>query len=225
MKTPKPRLVERDLYAPVKRFLEAQGYEVKGEIGACDVVARRGEEPPVIVELKTGFSLQLVLQGVDRQAMTDAVYLAIVPPKRRATADIIALCRRLGLGLLAVNGQFVDALVDPAPYQPRRNAKRTGMLLKEFAHRVGDPQEGGAARRKPMMTAYRQDALRCARHLGRDGASKLSDLRKATNVTRAPNILRDDVYGWFQRVERGIYELSPKGRTALADFADALEKL
>lgn len=218
-------MTETDLYAPVKAFLEAQGYEVKGEIGKCDVVARRGDEPPVIVELKTRFSLQLVLQGVDRQSMTDAVYLAVTPPKRRETGDIVALCKRLGLGLLTVSGAFVEAHADPAPYQPRRNAKRKTMLLKEFAHRVGDPQEGGATRRKPMMTAYRQDALRCARHLGAEGATKASRLRDATGVARAAGILRDDVYGWFQRVERGIYDLTPKGRAALLEFAPELERL
>ena len=33
---------EQDLYAPVKALLEAQGYEVKGEVGAADVVGIRG---------------------------------------------------------------------------------------------------------------------------------------------------------------------------------------
>ena len=47
---------EQDLYAPVKALLEAQGYEVKGEVGAADVVAIRGGEAPVVVELKLRFS-------------------------------------------------------------------------------------------------------------------------------------------------------------------------
>jgi len=54
-------LGEVELYAPVKRFLEARGYEVKGEVCGCDLVARhiddRGDEPPVIVELKLRFQL------------------------------------------------------------------------------------------------------------------------------------------------------------------------
>ena len=54
---------EHGLYPPVKAFLEAQDYAVKGEIDSCDVVAIRGGEPPVIVELKTSFSLPLVFQG------------------------------------------------------------------------------------------------------------------------------------------------------------------
>ena len=44
--------LETSLYAPVKTLLESQGYEVKAEVRGCDVVAVRGDEAPVIVELK-----------------------------------------------------------------------------------------------------------------------------------------------------------------------------
>ena len=215
---------ETDLYLPVKRFLEAQGYEVKSEITSCDVVALRGAEAPVIVELKLAFSLQLLLQGVDRQAVSDAVYLAIRPPKGRQLAEILKLCRRLGLGLLIVAGAFVEAALDPAPYQPRKNARRKTMLLKEFAHRVGDPNSGGSARR-PLMTAYRQDALRCAAHIGAKGADKVANIRAGAGVARAGAILLDDVYGWFSRAGRGVYGLSPKGEAALSEFAQAVKTL
>ena len=212
---------ETDLYAPVKRFLEAQGYGVKGEIGACDIVAVRGDEPPLIVELKTGFSLQLVLQGIDRQGMTDAVYLAFPPPKRRQHGDIVKLCRRLGLGILLVTGQHVEALLDPAAYQPRQIKKRTMLLLKEFSHRVGDPETGGSAR-APRMTAYRQEALRCLIFIRDHGPASPAVLRKTAGVLKAPAILQQDVYGWFLRVERGSYGLSLKGETALVTFAGVL---
>ena len=64
---------ESDLYAPVKALLEGQGYVVKGEVRGCDVVGVRGNEPPVVVELKRVFGLGLVLQGVDRLALSDKV--------------------------------------------------------------------------------------------------------------------------------------------------------
>ena len=79
-----PELPETALYAPIKAFLEGQGYEVKSEIANCDVVALRDGEPPVIVELKSAFSLPLLLQGVRRQAISDCVYLAF--PATVATA-------------------------------------------------------------------------------------------------------------------------------------------
>jgi hypothetical protein len=214
-------LLETELYLPVKRFLVAQGYDVKAEIGDCDVLAVRGDEPPVIVELKTGFTLQLLLQGIDRQAVTDNVYLAIPEPKRSLPKDILRLCKRLGLGLLVVNKDWVEAYLDPAPYQPRKAPRRKAVLLKEFQRRVGDPNSGGSSKR-PLVTAYRQDALRCVKFLKTTGASKVSDIVAQTKVDRTPAILRSDVYGWFVKVERGIYSLSPKGEAATVTFADVL---
>ena len=72
---------ETDLYPPVKTFLEGQGYVVKSEVGAADVVAVRGGEPPVIVELKLSFSLALVHQCVARLAVSDEVYMAVARGK------------------------------------------------------------------------------------------------------------------------------------------------
>ncbi len=63
-----PNPPETDLYEPVKRLLAGQGYDVKGEIQGCDVVGVRGDEPPVVVELKRVFGLAVVLQGLDRLA-------------------------------------------------------------------------------------------------------------------------------------------------------------
>jgi hypothetical protein len=214
-------LLETDLYLPVKRFLEAQGYDVKAEIGDCDVLAVRGEEPPVIVELKTGFTLQLLLQGIDRQAITNIVYLAIPEPKRALPNDILRLCKRLGLGLLVVNRDWVEAYLDPAPYQPRKAPRRKAILLKEFQRRVGDPNSGGSSKR-PLVTAYRQDALRCVKFLKSTGASKVSEIVAQTKVDRTAAILRRDVYGWFMKLDRGIYSLSAKGEAAIVTFADVL---
>ena len=65
-----PETPETTLYAPVKRYLEALGFTVKGEVCGCDLVALRGDEPTIVVvgELKLAFSLELVLQGVNRTA-------------------------------------------------------------------------------------------------------------------------------------------------------------
>lgn len=218
---------ETDLYPPVKAFLEGQGYEVKAEIGAADVVACRADEEPLIVELKTGFSLSLFHQGVARQAVTDLVYLAVPRGQGRrfgkTLADNLALCRRLGLGLLTVRLRdgLVEPHLDPAPFTPRKSPRRKQRLLREFARRVGDPNTGGATR-VGLVTAYRQDALCCARHLSAHGPTKGALVARATGVGRATQIMRDDHYGWFERVETGIYQLTPKGAAALAQYRAAL---
>ncbi len=217
-------MAETDLYPPVKRFLEAQGYAVKGEVGRCDVVAVRGGEPPLIVELKAGFNLKLLLQGIDRQAMSDAVYLAIPEPPYKARRNILALLKRLGLGLITIHRGIAEAALDPAPYQPRKNPKRAALLLKEFTRRNGDPNAGGSTRR-PLVTAYRQDALRCAKFIDAGGSAKVASIRQAAQVERAAAILQSDVYGWFCREQRGIYALTPKGKAALETFGAVVQAL
>ncbi len=218
---------EADLYPDLKAYLEAQGYTVKAEIGACDLMARRGDEPAVVVEMKLTFSLSLVMQGVARQALFDDVYLAIPVTEKGwklRYKDIVALCRRLGLGLLAVKpGQGVEAHLDPAPYTPRKSVLRAGRLLREFDRRLGDPNTGGTTGVK-RMTAYRQDALRCLLAV-QAGPLKASAVAASAGVARAAVLMRDDHYGWFERVSRGIYAVTPQGRAALLDHADEIARL
>ncbi|MBX2805584.1 MAG: hypothetical protein KTR19_06410 [Hyphomicrobiales bacterium] len=221
------KLRESDLYQPVKAFLEYQGYEVKAEIGAADIVASNGEDDPLIIELKTGFSLTLFHQAVARQAVTDAVYIAVPHVSGRRFIQSLesnkTLCRRLGLGLISV--RIEDALVtvhlDPGPYRPRQSKPRKARLLREFARRVGDPNTGGTTRRG-LVTAYKQDALRCLSLLNVKGATKASEVARQSGVPTARRIMADDHYGWFDRVQTGIYDLSPKGRDAVAQFDDLI---
>ncbi|MGB3554025.1 MAG: DUF2161 family putative PD-(D/E)XK-type phosphodiesterase [Jannaschia sp.] len=210
---------ETDLYPPVKAFLEAQGYAVKGEIGAADVVAIRDAEPPVIVELKTGFSLALIHQGIDRQAITPHVYLAVPDASGRrgwtALRTNLKLARRLGLGVLTVRARdgLVTVHCDPGPFRPRLLARPRERLLREFARRRGDPAPGGATR-DGLVTSYRQDAMALAAHLSAHGPCKGSAARDATEVPHATRIMRDNYYGWFVKVSVGLYDVTEAGRAA-----------
>lgn len=212
---------ETELYPPIKLFLERQGYEVKAEIGAADAVACRGDEEPVIIELKVGFSLALVHQAVARQSVSDTVYIA-VPRRtgkqfRTALKNMKTLCRRLGLGLITVRmrDELVEVHCDPAPYRPRKSNIRTSRILREFARRSGDPNIGGSMR-SGIITAYRQDAYRCAAHLAASGASRGAEVAENTGVMSATRMMADNHYGWFHRIDRGVYDLTESGRQALS---------
>ena len=209
-------IAETALYAPVKRFLERRGFEVKGEVCGCDLVAVRGDGPPILViaELKLSFSLELVLQAVDRLRAADEVYLAVLGTRRGRDQDRRAhrLCRLLGLGLLIVDPRLgsVTVVTEPAPYRPRPDLKRRKRLLTEHKGRRGDPTAGGSTR-QPIMTAYRQRALACAAAM-RDGPKRPRELRHLAEDVGT--ILLTNVYGWFERVERGVYGLTEAGRAA-----------
>lgn len=217
---------ETSLYAPVKAHLETLGFAVKGEIGGCDIVGLRDGEPPVVVicELKLQFNLELVLQAVDRATVADEVWLAARMSARgkgrEADARFRNLCRRLGFGMLGVTDQGrVEVIVAPDALAPRKNPKRRSRLVAEHQRRRGDPSAGGSTR-QPLMTAYRQQALACAAQLA-DGPKRPRDLKPA--APDAPKILLGNVYGWFERPERGLYALSEAGRQALARWPQALE--
>jgi hypothetical protein len=62
------------------------------------------------------------------------------------------------------------------------------------------------------MTAYRQQALACAVALGQ-GPRRSRELKAI--APDAGRILLRNVYGWFERTERGVHRLTASGRQAL----------
>lgn len=215
------RDVETSLYEPVKRFLEQFGYTVKGEVGHCDIVALRDDDPAVVVicELKLAFNLELILQGVDRAAVGDEIWLAaqlsIRGRGRESDPRYRNLCRRLGFGLLGVSTSgVVEILVSPVAPMPRKDSRRRSRLVDEHKRRNGDPVAGGGTR-KPVMTAYRQQALACAAAMAA-APQRPRDLKRS--FPDAQKILRRNVYGWFERSARGVYGLTETGRSAVASW-------
>lgn len=206
---------ESTLYPPVKSWLEAHGFNVKGEIRGCDLVATAPDgDIVVIAELKLMLSFDLILQAVERLAIADEVWIAVPLTKNGRDQDRRAhrLCRLLGIGLLTVHPRTatVELVAAPAPYQPRRNPRRRSLLLREFERRRGDPEIGGSAN-KARMTAYRQFALDCAMAMlgGEDSTRALRAV-----VPDATKYLAANHYGWFERVARGRYRLTQAGTSA-----------
>ena len=67
------------------------------------------------------------------------------------------------------------------------------------------------------MTAYRQQALVVANALA-STPSRPRDLRIL--APDAARIVQRNVYGWFERIERGLYGLTSSGRVALVTWAN-----
>ena len=225
---------ETELYVPIKAFFEARGYEVKSEVLHCDLVAMKPEEAKtIIVEMKKTFNLELLLQGVERQRLTDTVILAVERNRKKSGAvnqrfgDLAELCRLLGLGLLTVTffktkAPVVDVLCEPGD-PPARGMRRSrqSKLLYEFKERSGDYNVGGSTKRK-LVTSYREKALRCAWVLQQEGQAAPRHVAALTGSRQAASMLRNDVYRWFERIDRGVYRLRPAGEQALIDYADVV---
>ncbi len=215
---------ESDLYQPIKNHLQSIGFEVKGEIKDCDIVAQK-DDLLIIIELKLSLNITLLLQAVDRFSLTDIVYIAI--PKqctlyKKQSKQVKKLIKRLGIGLMLVDiqktAQYVEVVFDPQDYTPRINKRKQGALLKEFSNRVGDTQKGGSTRSKAGLTAYRQRCIRVAQYLSDKPSAKGAEIKKAIGEEQATSFLGANYYGWFEKVERGVYRLSEKGKTELPNW-------
>ncbi len=217
---------ETDLAQPVTAFLESQGYTVRSEVNGCDIVGLR-DGRMVVVELKRNFTVTLLAQAADRQRVADAVYVALPRPaeplRGKRWRILRHLLRRLELGLLFVSFSTekprVQIVFHPVPFDRKRDHRRRQVLLREADGRSSDFNRGGSSRRK-LVTAYRENALHIACGLEALGDSSPAALRALGTGARTRAILYDNVYGWFERVDRGVYRLRDAGREALAEYPD-----
>lgn len=202
---------ESDLYGPIKDWFEAKGFEVRGEVNHCDLVAKRDKDV-IIVELKVKPSLKIIYQAIDRFALTEAVYIGLpgIQGRGRNFRSFKKVLRRLGVGLLLVHtstlGHRVEQAFGPTPVRPRSSKRRTAALIKEFDGRGGLDNVGGSAA-SPLVTVYREDALLIFAFLEALGSASPKTLRSSGCSLRAGQILRDNHYHWFEKVQRGVYRL------------------
>ena len=215
-------MLETELSAPVKTYLESHGYQVNCEVKDCDIVATRGDDL-IIVELKTSVNLTLLVQATKRQSISDSVYVAVPAPtkRNRQWRGTLTVLKRLEIGLLLVEegamGMVVSKQFDPIPYQRKKNTRSRRALLTEVADRSGDYNVGGSTK-TTLMTAYRENAILIACCLSKLGPSSPKSLRNLGTGDKTTSILSANHYGWFQRVEKGVYELTDQGDFASRSF-------
>ena len=220
---------ETDLYEPIRAFLEEEGYQVQAEVKDCDIAAVKDGQL-VIVELKKAFNLKLVYQGMERQSLTEQVFVAIPRPKKgqreKAWKDMLKLLKRLELGLLTVALDSplhtVDVVLEPSDSIAWKNRKKREKVQAELEQRQVDGNVGGMTRRK-IMTAFREKSIRLACILEKEGQISTASLRER-GLEDYIGIFVKNYDKWFKRVEKGVYALSEKGREALEneDYAKAV---
>tara|TARA_Y100001933_G_C18884189_1_gene515408 strand:- start:180 stop:878 length:699 start_codon:yes stop_codon:yes gene_type:complete len=215
---------ESEMYGPLKAYLEGEGYTVRAEVKDADIVAIKNDEM-IIVEMKTGFSLKLVYQLLERQRMTDKVYAAVLVNYKtrwgKAFQNMSKLLKRLSLGLIIVyekkNGVEVEEIFEPAFYRYNRNHKKKKSLKKEFEARSGDYNIGGVTGEK-LMTSYREKAIQIASALEKNGSLSIKDIKNLTGIDSAGSILQKNHYDWFLREKRGVYKISETTMAEIVNF-------
>lgn len=230
-------MLEKEMYPYVKEFFTSRGFEVRAEIVDCDVVAIK-DGVMVAAEMKVKMGIKLLSQAAQRQKSFDLVYIAVPKPTfkqrtKRAYKETLHLIRRLELGLLYVdtNGEGIcTEEFPPAPFARNqsiasRSARKTRIdAMEEFLARSEDYNIGGITREK-QMTAYRENALLIALYMIRDGAMSAKQLKELDCGEKSYPIIHDNHYGWFERVDKGIYDVTKKGKHAVKKYKHVCDNL
>lgn len=221
---------EIDMYKPLKKFLESNGYLVHSEVENVDVMAQKDDEL-LIVEMKTTFNLQLIYQLIERLKIADKVYAYIPLGKGgrwpKSYKRMCGLLKRLGCGLLTLDQHTRKQVVlefEPTEFSSRKNYTKKKLAIDEFQARSVDLNQGGSTR-ELLFTAYKEKAIRIAMYLFENGASSISEIKENLEIDKTVNILNKNYLRWFERTTRGVYQLTPEFEFFRLKYHDKISQL
>jgi hypothetical protein len=220
---------ETELYVPVKKLFLSQGFDVKGEVKDIDVIAYK-KELMIGIELKTKISIKLIYQAIDRQKVLDQVYIAV--PKdalyqsKSLYRSFTHLLKRLEIGLIVVDGEEAEVIVEAVPFDRNlsrsRYKKRKAQIDKEVRLRKNHKNVGGTRGKK--ITRYKELVIEIGCYLLEHGKASPKDIRNDLNIEKTASILQKNYDDYFERVDRGIYQLTEKGKKEILKLKEQLEE-
>lgn len=220
---------EEELYPPVRDLFEKRGYRVNAEVIDCDMTAVKDDEF-IIVELKKNLSVALLSQGIKRQKTGADVYIAVPKPKQysfKKFRDTFSVIKKLELGLIFVSlrgsHSFAEIVFAPKPYSfTRKNTQKRREIMNEINGRTIDTNTGGVTGTK-IVTAYTEKCIHIACILDMYGDLSPKQVRDKGGADNAQLILSRNVFGWFKKIDKGLYGITDDGRRGLLEYPE-LEK-
>jgi len=216
---------ETNLFDPIKRLLESQGYHVKGEVVHTDVFGIK-EQYTIAVELKNQISLKLIYQAIERTKVADFVYIAVpkqaIISHRKEMKYLKQLLTKLKIGLISVNqdeANFIIKIEENSSKKRTNHQKRR--VMKEFQERDNHINLGGT--KGKIVTAYKEKVIKIAHMLRKMKSASPKKLMEHTGILETSRILQSNFDGWFEKVERGIYQLSKQGEIELDLYLKELD--
>ncbi len=220
---------ETELYEPVKKLLEEEGYNVKGEVGDCDVYAVSPDGKTLAAELKLRLNLDVLVQAAQRQKLADSVYIAVPSPKRSSLKrwqNICHLLRRLEIGLITVKPEGAKITFEAKAFDRaaayRRSKKTREKIEEEFSLRHGDLNVGGT--KGKTVTLYRERAVLLAALSDKYGRIRILDAPYMTGNPKASSIIKNNYYGWFENDKKHFW-LTDKGKEELLSYSELAKQL
>lgn len=217
------KFYETDMYEPVKILFEGMGYKINAEVKGCDVTAYKDGEIAVI-ELKTSFNLKLLYQGMERLKLTERVFLAVPRPAKSGSKEsraMLQIVKRLGFGMIfvALDSGVKEAGIVFWPGEQsvpvKKNTRKAQAVVSEINRRKLETNKGGS-RGVKLNTAYRERCVKIACIIEQRGAQTARVLMRDYGCEKDTYaIISKGPYGWFMKIDKGLYDLSRAGRDFL----------
>lgn len=219
-------MTEKELFPPIRDLFEKRGYKVNAEVKDCDMTAVRGDEF-VIVELKKNMTVTLLAQGIKRQRTGADVFVAVPKPKNynfKKYRQVFSVLKKLELGLIFVSLRgdfsFAEIVFEPKPYTSKyKNNQKRGEIMREIEGRSVETNTGGVTGTK-IVTAYTEKCIKIACILDMYGEMSPKEVRLRGGADNTQSILYYNVYGWFEKVKKGVYKITDKGRKGLLEYPE-----
>jgi hypothetical protein len=122
---------------------------------------------------------------------------------------------------------IVEVPIEPVAFDREKsrsmNKRKRESIIKEMKGRYGDLNVGGSRGTK-LVTAYRESAVFVACCLEKFGPLTPKKLRiLGTDEKKTTSILSENHYGWFNKIDRGVYSISEQGKKSLEDYKELSE--
>lgn len=213
---------EIELYEPIKNYLLKNGYKLQAEVKNCDI-AYLYKNNLVVIELKKSFNLKLLYQALDRKVFANKVFIAIIRPKnfrKKETKYMLNILKALNIGLITVSLdsplKTVEIILEPQNQIINSKIKKRNIILNEIQNRNLNINIGGSVKKANILTAYKEQVIFLACILNKIKVGSPSFIKKQFNIQNASSILQNNYYGYFEKIERGKYTLSKKGKDMLS---------
>lgn len=221
---------ETELYKPIKNYLLKNGYNIQAEVKNCDIAYLENKKL-VVIEMKKSFNLKLLYQAIDRKTFADKVFVAINRPKsfkKRETKHMLKILKAMDIGLISVSLdsplKSVEIILEPKDEKIKKKTRKRTMVLNEINRRNLDLNIGGSTKKDNILTAYKEQVIFVACVLNKIGQSSPANIKNQFNIQNVSYILQKNHYDYFEKIERGIYTLSKKGKNMLKEenFKEAI---
>ena len=224
-------MIEADLFEPVKVYFEERGAKVYAEVRGNDVVLEQ-DGLYFGLELKKTFNLELIYQLLHRRGLFHGQYavIQVVNGSFRNRSQAMMLLSALGFGLIGV--EFLKtktkvSLMMQCSKQEKSiqiNGKKRLRMISEITNRFMEYGRGGV-QSGSELSSYRQRALFALWLIQMRGAIRPKDLDLCFPGKRVGNMLQQNLYGWFLKINRGTYTATDAGLTSYKAYEPIVQPM